>query len=336
MLGLALLSLTYFINDQLVLGCIFFVFSISFKQMSLYYSPLVFSYLLGLCIFPRLNVPRFFLITGSTLFAFTLVFFPLLLSGGYPVLFQCLYRIFPFQRGLWEDKVANAWCVFNTLIKFKQKYSPSCLAKLSFAATAFSILPSCSILFLRPRKDLLPWGLLSCAFGFFLFSFQVHEKSILLPLMPATMLLVTPNRNTKAWIGWINTFATFSMWPLLKRDGLLLQYAALLLYWLWLGGFVFHPPGSLGTFETLIHMGSYTLLALIHLLEAFFSPPNRYPHLWVLLNMVLSFFCFVIFWFWSHWKLFSRAGFYLKHNPNPTPNPIHKRPSPRTGIIQKP
>ncbi|KAG5518968.1 hypothetical protein PMAC_002499 [Pneumocystis sp. 'macacae'] len=149
---------------------------------------------------------------------------------------------------------------------------------------------------------------------------SVHEKSILLPLMPATILLATPNRNTKAWVSWLNTFGTFSMWPLLKRDGLLLQYVALLIYWLWLGGFLFHPPGTLGSFETFIHMGSYVLLVLIHLLEALVPPPQRFPHLWVLANMALSFFCFVVFWFWSHWKLLCRSGLWLKHIPNPNPS----------------
>jgi alpha-1,3-glucosyltransferase len=49
---------------------------------------------------------------------------------------------------------------------------------------------SCEIpTFLR----LLPYGLLTSSLSFFLFSFQVHEKTILLPLMPMTLLLTNAN-----------------------------------------------------------------------------------------------------------------------------------------------
>ena len=41
--------------------------------------------------------------------------------------------------------------------------------------------------------QLLPYGLLTSSMSFFLFSFQVHEKTILLPLMPMTLLLTNAN-----------------------------------------------------------------------------------------------------------------------------------------------
>lgn len=40
-----------------------------------------------------------------------------------------------------------------------------------------------------PTVKLLPHALFASAMAFFLFSFQVHEKSILLPLMPLTLLI---------------------------------------------------------------------------------------------------------------------------------------------------
>ncbi|EMR11686.1 hypothetical protein PNEG_00122 [Pneumocystis murina B123] len=291
MLGLVLLSLCYFINDRYILGSIFFVCSICFKQMSLYYSPLIFFYLLGLCTKPQFNIRRFIYISITTVSTFAIIFFPFYIYSGYNGVLQCIYRIFPFERGLWEDKVANVWCVLNIFI--------------NSIATLISILPPCLIIFLKPRVCLLPWGLTCSAFGFFLFSYQVHEKSILLPLMPATILLLIPNKNMKAWIGWINIIATFSMWPLLKKDGLELQYAVLQIYWLWLGGFMFFP---LNKFEKFIHKTSYAFLIIIHILDAFITPPLHLPDLWILLNMKLSFICFGIFWLWSFWKLWLKSG----------------------------
>lgn len=65
------------------------------------------------------------------------------------------------------------------------------------------------------------------AFAFFMFSYQVHEKSVLLPLLPATLLGIEAGPASR----WLPPLAAFSMFPLLKRDGLVAAYAAALLLW---------------------------------------------------------------------------------------------------------
>jgi alpha-1,3-glucosyltransferase len=50
MLALTLLSVLCFKHNWDLLGCIAFSCSLCFKQMALYYSPAVFAYLLGKCI----------------------------------------------------------------------------------------------------------------------------------------------------------------------------------------------------------------------------------------------------------------------------------------------
>ena len=52
---------------------------------------------------------------------------------------------------------------------------------------------------------------------------QVHEKSILLPLLPLAVLL---GREQPHLLCWVNAMAVFSMVPLLKKDGLALAAAA--------------------------------------------------------------------------------------------------------------
>ncbi len=42
-----------------------------------------------------------------------------------------------------------------------------------------------------PMIHLLPTAAFTSSLSFFLFSFQVHEKSILLPLMPLTLMMAT-------------------------------------------------------------------------------------------------------------------------------------------------
>lgn len=54
--------------------------------------------------------------------------------------------------------------------------------------------------------------------SFFLFSFHVHEKTILLVVLPVSLLLVLHPHT----FVWFNVVAVYSMYPLLTREGLAL------------------------------------------------------------------------------------------------------------------
>lgn len=149
-----------------------------------------------------------------TLSTFFLVFSPFVYPPS--LLLQSLHRIFPFARGLFEDKVANVWCALNIVVKLRDLASVATLAKLALAATGLAVLPGVvGMLWVSweagkrkreaegkevkgkeetekvsmPTLILLPHALFVSSMAFFLFSFQVHEKSILLPLMPLTILM---------------------------------------------------------------------------------------------------------------------------------------------------
>lgn len=74
--------------------------------------------------------------------------------------------------------------------------------------------------------------MINSSLGFFLFSFQVHEKSILLPLLPVTLLVLEEPIATTMFMN----VAMFSMFPLLKREGLVLPYFITSIMWNWLVG----------------------------------------------------------------------------------------------------
>ena len=161
MLGLFLLSLTLLSlnKPRPVLAAIPFVLSLCFKQMALYYAPAIFIYLLSVS-FPRFTHPNIVLLAclGATVIAtFTVMFLPFIMphdilrclatrdymsltnlklwrldQWDLTILQQIFYRVFPFDRGLWEDKVANTWCATNTLIKWRQLFPTPTLKKLRF------------------------------------------------------------------------------------------------------------------------------------------------------------------------------------------------------------
>ena len=174
-----------------------------------------------------------------TLGTFIAVLFPFLKG---PLLWQLFTRVFPFNRGLFEDKVANFWCVSDVLL-IKWREIPfigrTDLVRLSAVLTIFSCIPSSWLLIKGawdqrislqpvsaqgsnggataptesrcPTLPLLPYALYTTSMAFFLLSFQVHEKSILLPLMPLTLLMSssTPGSVTWNWGLLVNNVAVF-------------------------------------------------------------------------------------------------------------------------------
>lgn len=333
MLGLTVYAINNLLDEFYALSAICFVFSICFKQMSLYYAPIFFAYLLSKSLFfPRyFNIPRFLSIAVATILSFGLVFAPLYLSGGIQNVLQAVKRIFPFARGIFEDKVANFWCVSNVILKYKINFTQEQLQLYSLILTLVGFLPSLGIVLLYPKKHLIPYALAACSMSFFLFSFQVHEKTILVPLLPITLLYTSSDRNVLAMSCWINNVALFTLWPLLRRDGLVLQYFVVFFMSNWMiGNFSFGGSNFLPSIITpspymdtvkesynrtsllpssilwkLIIITSYICMTIYFFIDFFVPAPQKYPDIYVIFNCALGFGCFVLFWFWTYYKLFT-------------------------------
>lgn len=148
------------------------------------------------------------------------------------------------------------------------------------------MLPGCIVLFRTPSARQLLLCTANCAWGFFLFSFQVHEKSVLLPLVPSTLLLYGP--FDRSWIGFINIVAAHSLWPLLKKDGLYVQYFVFTAFWIWAGQFWHLREGSSlwQRFSRTIQICTYILIGALHAAEPFVRIQGK-PDLMVVLNVLL-------------------------------------------------
>ncbi|KAJ5885131.1 CAZyme family GT57 [Penicillium taxi] len=353
MLGLFVASLDAILAGRMLWACIFFVGALGFKQMALYYAPVMFAYLLGVCIFPRIHIIRLVNISLITIAAFALLFAPLIVGAMsseardvfasspkppllqslpvsidknsilYAVLFQLaqtVHRIFPFARGLFEDKVANAWCAIHTFYKLNG-FDTSVLQRASLAATLLSIVTPCAVIFRHPRASLLLSALSCASWGFFLFSFQVHEKSVLLPLLPMTLSLAADgglSKQNRAWVGFANLLGSWTMFPLLKREELRVPYFVITLLWAYLLGL---PPTAIETYRSrtslefpsfkfephllskLIHFSFYAGMIAWHVLEAYVVPPAGKPDLWIVLNALIGAGGFGITYLWCLWKL---------------------------------
>ncbi|KAJ5198230.1 CAZyme family GT57 [Penicillium cinerascens] len=353
MLGLVVASLDAILAGRMLWACIFFVGALGFKQMALYYAPVMFAYLLGVCVFPRIRILRLVNIALITVAAFVLLFAPLLVgatnvearefiasspqppllqalrvsldkrSVAYAIIFQLtqtIHRVLPFARGIFEDKVANAWCAIHTFYKLN-RFETSLLQRASLGATLGSIIVPCAIIFRHPRASLILPAMSCVSWGFFLFSFQVHEKSVLLPLLPMTLSLAGDsglNKENRAWVGLANILGSWTMYPLLKREELSVPYAVMTLLWAYLLGL---PPLSFETYRSrssledsnsqfelniftkLLHFAFYIAMIAWHVLEAFVEPLPGKPDLWVVLNALVGAGGFGIIYLWCMWKL---------------------------------
>ncbi|SCV68168.1 BQ2448_289 [Microbotryum intermedium] len=343
MLGLTVWALNFFQNGQDLLGAVAFVCALAFKQMALYYSPAIFAYLLGKCLYRggRLGMSLFINLGFITVVSFGLLFSPFLSKPS--EILQILSRIFPFSRGLFEDKVANFWCAINVVVKLRQLASVSSLARLALVFTLVAMLPSVIGLVwisrelgIRKRKDeaandhpksaqpnaayaatadsgmgeiqtikLLPHALFISSMSFFMFSFQVHEKSILLPLMPLTLLMggreTGFGRMDWEWGVLLNNVGVFSMWPLLKRDGVGLAYLVLTFGWNYLIGY--NPWTLRRSFVKYLSLVSYAAIALLHTVELVASPPAHLPDLFVVMNLTMSCAVFGLGYLWASKRL---------------------------------
>lgn len=358
MLGFVLACMSSLLSDRHLWACVFFVAALCYKQMALYFAPTVFAYLVGVCLLPEPRIGRFIGIAFITVLSFAAIFGPLILGSlydhhrgisiplsttertlnplfaqilpyidsqslFYPSLLQlsqAMHRIFPFARGLFEDKVANLWCAFHTLHKL-HSYPIQQMQRIASFATLTTILPACMTISLFPRKELLPWAMASTAWGFFLCSFQVHEKSVLLPLLPMTVLMGGDGGlgiEMRAWVGWANMLGVWTMFPLLKRDELRVPYYVLSLLWAYLLGL---PPTSLDLYigkqarksgirssTAMLHLGFYSVMAIWHVLEAFVDTPKGKPDLWVVLNVGVGAAGFGICYLWCTWQVLLRSG----------------------------
>ena len=92
-----------------------------------------------------------------------------------------LYRMFPWYRGLFEDKVASVWCTLHNLIKLNQIFTPDQLKLLCFITTVLACLFSLYLVWKNPSLPSVCISLFITSLSFFLFSY--HGFSFILSLI---------------------------------------------------------------------------------------------------------------------------------------------------------
>lgn len=161
-------------------------------------------------------------------------------------LHQVISRLFPFKRGLCHAYWApNFWALYNiadkgavfiasrlgfntsTLVsgqavmtgglvqEFNHVILPTVTPLVTLVTTAVSIIPSMLHLWLSPKgPQSFVRGLVLCAFGSFMFGWHVHEKAILLIILPLSLLVLDRKKDAQLFLV-LSTVGHYSLFPLL-------------------------------------------------------------------------------------------------------------------------
>eukprot|EP01064_Diplonema_japonicum_P001445 TRINITY_DN10931_c0_g1_i1.p1 TRINITY_DN10931_c0_g1~~TRINITY_DN10931_c0_g1_i1.p1 ORF type:complete len:513 (+),score=67.75 TRINITY_DN10931_c0_g1_i1:636-2174(+) len=294
--GLALAAVGCIARHKYLLGSFFFTASFLFKQIGLYYAPAMFFGILSLCMSEGLSQGVGNVLTTGLVVVATvcLIFYPWL--GDIEGAGHVVHRMFPFARGVFEDKVANVWCTLSLVVKLQKMLEVETMLKVATGCTLLTLIPGCLCCFRRSYSS-GPWvaALVISASSFYLFSFQVHEKSVMFPIIMAALLPVaTPksrnSHHTARAVTVLTAVAMFSMFPLVVKDNLQVLYTALML-------------ATVGACELICHSHKrwrlcwhFVLLTMLtaHVIHATVAPPAHLPDLWTMLITSLSCMYFLI------------------------------------------
>ncbi|XP_029925042.1 dolichyl pyrophosphate Glc1Man9GlcNAc2 alpha-1,3-glucosyltransferase [Myripristis murdjan] len=251
--GVLLLSVAKHLQSRHLQGALLFAVLLNLKHIYLYVAPAYGIYLLRSFCFTQDNTDssvRWSSFSPARLAALGVIvtsvcvvsFGPFVLLGQLP---QVLSRLFPFKRGLCHAYWApNAWALYNVLdktlvtlgvrLKLLQEAElpkasmtgglvqesqhallPSISPSVTLVCTLLSVLPAALSIWLRPRgaRGFLRC-LVLCALGSFLFGWHVHEKAVLMAVLPLSILAVESREDAGIFLV-LATTGHYSLFPLL-------------------------------------------------------------------------------------------------------------------------
>lgn len=248
--GILFISIARVLQRRDIEAAFWFTILLNLKHIYIYLAPAYFIYLLRSYVLlgpasprPTSRLGQIFRLVKLgviVLGVFGLSFGPFVLRGQ---LVQVLSRLFPFRRGLSHAYWApNFWALYNFADKLLviaggrlgwnvarqgaasmtgglvQEYShtmlPSVSPPVAMILTGLSMLPCLVMLWRSPNS---PWqfvrALVLCGFSSFMFGWHVHEKAVLMMVLPLGLLCLV--RKAEAQVFWfLSVVGHFSLFPL--------------------------------------------------------------------------------------------------------------------------
>ncbi|KAG7483912.1 hypothetical protein MATL_G00043340 [Megalops atlanticus] len=251
--GVLLLSIARHFQHRHLEGALLFALLLNLKHIYLYIAPAYGIFLLRSYCFTQDNADgslnwRSFSLSRLVALGiivcsiFALSFGPFILLGQLP---QVLSRLFPFKRGLCHAYWApNFWALYNVADKllsvlgvrlnlldanrlhkasmtgglvqeFQHSVLPSVSPFVTLVCTLMSLLPALFSIWCRPSgaRGFLRC-IVICALGSFMFGWHVHEKAILMAILPLSLMAVENKEDARIFL-ILATTGHYSLFPLL-------------------------------------------------------------------------------------------------------------------------
>ncbi|KZP12141.1 glycosyltransferase family 57 protein [Athelia psychrophila] len=268
MYGILLWSILMARDGKKLASGVLFAVLLNFKHIYMYLAPPYFIYLLrAFCMSPSGEVlpVRFISLANAVIAVFVLSLGPFSLMGQLP---QLASRLFPFKRGLNHAYWApNAWALVTAADRVLLRYvkragfdysvNTSGVASTSrglVGDTVFAVIPNVQpsftfiitiafqAIFLiklwrTPTYKSFLTSLTLCGYVSFMFGWHVHEKAVLLVLVPLTLLAVESHAYFRTFMV-ASCAGIFSLFPLLFTPA---ETFVKILYSLIWAYFVFRP-----------------------------------------------------------------------------------------------
>ncbi|TPX33389.1 hypothetical protein SmJEL517_g03746 [Synchytrium microbalum] len=240
--GLLVFSIDSILEGNVLIGAAAFTIMLNMKHIFLYIAPAYFVYLLRQYCFTQqgsFSIQRFISLGMVVLSVFMVSFGPF-----YDQLPQILSRLFPFKRGLCHAYWApNFWALYafadRVLVRVAKllgllwiKELPTLtrglVGDVSFGvlpnitplhtliATVLSQVPSIIRVWQSPTPDEFIHSITMCAFGSFMFGWHVHEKAILLGIVPFSLIATKSEKHARLFY-LLSIAGSFSLFPLLFK-----------------------------------------------------------------------------------------------------------------------
>lgn len=249
--GIFLLSIASIVSRDYAMGSFWFALLLNLKHIYLYCSPaygmyLIFSYCLAR--FDAISlIQRTLKLAMIVLAVFTITYLPF---ANYSIMMQILSRLFPFKRGLTHAYWApNIWALYNTADKllglfnktqtnfdseatsktrfasstsglvqeYEHRYLPSVRPSTTFLLVSLFTIPLAIKFALRIKKKsprLFMKGVTLTAFTAFMFGWHVHEKAIVIVLLPLIAISSIDASLRKTFLR-LSLAGTYQLFPLI-------------------------------------------------------------------------------------------------------------------------
>ena len=323
--GFFVLALFFLYSEKYILAIIFYSFCINFKQMGLYYAIPFPLYVIKKMFFNKSknkennNALISLIYIGIygiiTIITNVIIYLPWLKTNKINDVFS---RIFPVRRGIYEDKVATFWCTLNIFYKLNNHFKTEHLIRLALIFTIIGCLVPIFAIFRTAKitKKICTQCFFIVSFAFYLFSFHVHEKTIIVPFL--AYILNLP--NMKNILPSFTLIGMFSLFPLLKRENQIIPYYLNTIVFCLISKYALklinikkeEKEKNIDVINSnkndeiicwLVEICIFIIMVFYHFVDYSIPPPKKYPWFYPMLNAAFCFCYFFCIFLYSNYNL---------------------------------